>query len=219
VEPAVYECRTQPVEDHRPQLFRSIAPTRHADRNDNPMKTVPPSTAKRPRTLAGVVPVAADGSRAQTVARYEAALRLMQDGKYEKAHTAFTQMLAASPADLAERIRMYINACLQQIAKGQTQFASQEERYDYAISLLNNGNYEDARAQLRKIIAENSSADYAFYGLAVLASMTGDAHTCLEHLTEAIHLNPKNRIQARADSDFQDMADDPRFTELLYPEI
>ena len=182
------------------------------------MKTVPPSTAKRPRTLAGVVPVAADGSRAQTVARYEAALRLMQDGKYEKAHTAFTQMLAASPADLAERIRMYINACLQQIAKGQTQFASQEERYDYAISLLNNGNYEDARAQLRKIIAENSSADYAFYGLAVLASMTGDAHTCLEHLTEAIHLNPKNRIQARADSDFQDMADDPRFTELLYPE-
>ena len=143
----------------------------------------------------------------------------MQDGKYEKAHTAFTQMLAASPADLAERIRMYINACLQQIAKGQTQFASQEERYDYAISLLNNGNYEDARAQLRKIIAENSSADYAFYGLAVLASMTGDAHTCLEHLTEAIHLNPKNRIQARADSDFQDMADDPRFTELLYPEI
>jgi tetratricopeptide (TPR) repeat protein len=183
------------------------------------MKTASPSTAKRPRTLAGVAPVSADGSRAQTLARYETALRLMQEGKYEKAHTAFTQMLASSPADLAERIRMYINACLQQIAKGQTQFATQEERYDYAISLLNDGNYEDARAQLRKIIAENSSADYAFYGLAVLASMTGDAHTCLEHLTEAIHLNPKNRIQARADSDFQDMADDPRFTELLYPEV
>jgi hypothetical protein len=49
--------------------------------------------------------------------------------------------------------------------------------------------------------------------------MTGDAHTCLEHLTQSIHLNAKNRIQARADSDFQDMADDPRFTELLYPEI
>jgi tetratricopeptide (TPR) repeat protein len=183
------------------------------------MKTASPSTSKRPRTLAGIAPVAADGSRAQTLARYEATLRLMQEGKYEKAHAAFTQMLASSPADLAERIRMYINACLQQIAKGQTQFATPEEQYDYAISLLNDGNYEDARAQLRKIIAENSSADYAFYGLAVLASMTGDAHTCLEHLTEAIHLNPKNRIQARADTDFQDMADDPRFTELLYPEV
>ena len=58
-----------------------------------------------------------------------------------------------------------------------------------------------------------------FYGLAVLASMTGDSHQCLEHLTEAIRQNPRNRIQARSDSDFQDMADDPRFTELLYPEV
>jgi hypothetical protein len=27
-----------------------------------------------------------------------------------------------------------------------------------------------------------------------------------------------HRLRARGDSDFQDMADDPRFTELLYPE-
>jgi tetratricopeptide (TPR) repeat protein len=183
------------------------------------MKTAPPTTAKRPRTLAGVAPASADASRAQTLTLYEAALRLMQEGKYEKAHVAFNQMLASSPPDLAERIRMYINACIQQISKNQTQFLSPEERYDYAISLLNDGNYEDARAELNKIIAENNAADYAFYGLAILASMTGDSHTCLEHLTEAIRLNARNRIQARADSDFQDMADDPRFTELLYPEV
>jgi len=182
------------------------------------MKTAPSATAKRPRILAGNTPASGDGARAHTVALYEAALRLMQEGKFEKAHTAFNQMLATAPPDLAERIRMYINACIQQISRHQTQFGSHEERYDYAISLLNDGNYEDARTQLKKIIAENGQADYAFYGLAVLASMTGDAQACLEHLTEAIHLSPQNRIQARADSDFQDMADDPRFTELLYPE-
>jgi len=114
---------------------------------------------------------------------------------------------------------MYINACTQQVSKGKKSFLSDEERYDYAISLLNEGHYEDAKAHFKQIIAENDRADYAFYGLAVLASMTGDAHNCLEHLTEAIRLNPKNRIQARVDSDFQDMADDPRFTELLYPEV
>ena len=183
------------------------------------MKNAPPATAKRPRTLAGSSTAATDAARAHTLTQYEAALRLMQEGKFEKAHTAFNSMLASSPVDLAERIRMYINACLQQISKGQTKFLSPEERYDYAISLLNDGNYEDARTELKKIIADNNQADYAFYGLAILASMTGDAHTCLEHLTEAIHLNAKNRIQARADSDFQDMADDPRFTELLYPEV
>ena len=183
------------------------------------MKNASPTASKRPRTLAGVANAPTDQARAHTLALYESALRLMQEGKYEKAHSAFNQMLASSPADLAERIRMYINACVGQISKGKNQFASHEEQYDYAISLLNEGNYEDARTQLKQIIAANSQADYAFYGLAVLASMTGDAHTCLEHLTEAIHLNPKTRLQARADSDFQDMADDPRFTELLYPEI
>ena len=198
---------------------RTTLQSGNTDRNSNSMKTATPATTKRPRTLAGVASASADASRAHTLALYESALRLMQDGKYEKAHSAFSQMLANSPADFAERIRMYSNACMQHISKGQTQFATHEERYDYAVSLLNDGNYEDARTQLKKIIAENNQADYAFYGLAVLASMTGDAQACLEALTQAIHLNARNRIQARADSDFQDMADDPRFTELLYPEV
>ena len=182
------------------------------------MKTSAPTAAKRARTLAGTT-LSTDDGRAHTLSLYESALRLMQEGKYQKAHDAFEAMLASAPADLAERIRMYISACLQQIAKKKNDFASDEERYDYAISLLNDGNYEDARTQLKQIVHENGSADYAFYGLAVLASMTGDAQKCLEHLTEAIRLNSQNRIQARSDSDFQDMADDPRFTELLYPEI
>lgn len=177
------------------------------------MKT---ATAKRPRTLAGATP--ADASRNEILVRYEAALRLMQEGKYEKAHAAFLEILDSSPFDLADRVRVYINACAQQISKSKANFVSNGERYDYAVSLLNDGNYEDAREQLQQIIADNSAADYAFYGLAVLGSMTGDSHACLEQLTEAIRLNPQNRIQARADSDFQDMADDPRFTELLYPE-
>jgi tetratricopeptide (TPR) repeat protein len=177
------------------------------------------SSGKHPRTLAGIVPPSNDIARQQAVAHYEAALRLMQEGKYDKAHAAFDKMLASGAGELADRVRMYINACLLQVSKGKTSFKSNEERYDYAISLLNNGHYEDARQEFNTILNHNGKADYAFYGLAVLASMTGDSHTCLEHLTEAIRQNPQNRIQARGDSDFQDMADDPRFTELLYPEV
>ncbi|MDP9040241.1 MAG: hypothetical protein M3O02_13385 [Acidobacteriota bacterium] len=183
------------------------------------MKTSTQPTAKRPRTLAGIAAPPVDGARAQTLSLYESALRLMQEGKYQKAHDAFNAMLSSTQPEFAERVRMYIAACLQQVTKSKADFASDEERYDYAISLLNEGNYEDARAQLQNIIGQNQLADYAFYGLAVLASMTGDAQHCLEHLTEAIRLNPRNRIQARSDSDFQDMSDDPRFTELLYPEF
>ncbi len=181
-------------------------------------KTVTATVTKRaPRTLAGTIPPT-DTARTQIVAHYEAALRLMQEGKYDKAHAAFDKMLAAGAGELSERVRMYSNACALQMTKGKNSFSNCEEHYDYAISLLNDGHYEDAREQFQLILKENDKADYAFYGLAVLASMTGDSHHCLEHLTEAIRQNPRNRIQARADSDFQDMADDPRFTELLYPE-
>jgi len=182
-------------------------------------KTASALTMKRaPRTLAGTSSPT-DSARAQIVAHYEAALRLMQEGKYDKAHAAFEKILAGGAGDLSDRVRMYSNACLLQAAKGKNTFANHEEHYDYAVSLLNDGHYEDAREQFNLILKANDKADYAFYGLAVLSSMTGDSHRCLEHLTEAIRQNPRNRIQARSDSDFQDMADDPRFTELLYPEV
>ena len=178
-----------------------------------------PAVKRTPRTLAGdAPPPAANNGRAQVLALYEQALHLLQTGKYAQAHEAFKAMLAGSPPDLAASVRMYINACALQANKGKTSFASHEEHFDYAISLLNEGLYDDAREQFQMILSENPKADFAFYGLAVLASMTGDAYTCLENLTEAIRYNPKNRIQARSDSDFQDMADDPRFTDLLYPE-
>ena len=173
---------------------------------------------KTPRTLAGSTEAIDANARKHTLALYESALKLMQAGKYEKAHVAFTQMLASAPHDLADRIRMYISACVAQISKGTTNFETHEERYDYAISLLNQGNYEDAREHFQAILLKEKSADYAFYGLALLASMTGDTATCIEHLTEAIRLNTQNRFQARSDSDFDSVADDPRFTELLYPE-
>ena len=59
-------------------------------------KTAPaPATKRAPRTLAGTLP-AHDHARAQIVAQYEAALRLMQEGKYDKAHAAFEKMLAGA---------------------------------------------------------------------------------------------------------------------------
>ena len=72
---------------------------------------------------------------------------------------------------------------------------------------------------MNQILNGHPGADYAFYGLAVLESITGRAQDCLSNLARAIELNPKNRLQARVDNDFQNMVDDPRFTELLYPEV
>jgi len=175
------------------------------------------SAKNSPRTLEGSVKKT-DG-RSQVLSSYEAAVRLMQEGKCEKARLSFEKILGNGAGEFTERIRMYIHACEAQTASGQAAFQNNEERYDYAVSLLNEGNYEDAREHFSSILKQDGDADYAYYGLAALASMTGDISGCLVNLSEAIRRNPRNRIQARSDSDFQDMADDPRFTELLYPEV
>lgn len=177
------------------------------------------ATAKKSRVLHGHTTPAPDENMKKTLALYESTIKLMYSGKYEKAHATFNELLASAPDGLADRIRMYIATCVSHITKGETKFETHEERYDYAISLLNHGHYEDAREHFEAILlATENTADYAFYGLALLASMTGETQHCIDHLTEAIRLNAQNRIQARSDSDFDGVADDPRFTELLYPE-
>ena len=155
----------------------------------------------------------------QHLKHYENGLRLMQEGKLDKARAEFEKLPADAPAEIRDRAALHMAACERQAHRVQLAFATIEERYDFAVLLLNDGSYEDAREHLDVILAEKEDADYAHYGVAVLNSVTGQAEECLSHLSRAIELNPLNRIQARRDTDFADMADDPRFTELLYPEI
>jgi tetratricopeptide (TPR) repeat protein len=155
---------------------------------------------------------------AASLQHYQAALQLMQQAKFEKALVAFEKLLGTAQPALAERCRMYLTACHRELSKSKLDFVTPEEQYDYAVSLLNTDYYEEAREQFNDILRGHPAADYALYGLAVLDAITGQAEECLEHLSRAIDGNSKNRLQARTDTDFHSMQDDPRFTELLYPE-
>jgi tetratricopeptide (TPR) repeat protein len=154
----------------------------------------------------------------QAVQNFEAGMKLMQERKFERAQTAFEKVMTSGIREFGERSRVYINACAQQLAKTSTNFKTPEEHYDYAVSLVNGGDYEGARSHLDKILRQHPKADYAHYGLALLACLTNQIEESLRSLEQAIKLNPSNRFTARNDSDFANMADDPRFTELLYPE-
>ena len=46
---------------------------------------------------------------------YQAAVQLVQQGKYEKALAAFEKLLPAAPLEIVERCRMYISTCQRQI--------------------------------------------------------------------------------------------------------
>ncbi len=173
-------------------------------------KTPPP--AARPSSQSST-------ATAAIAQQYQAAVQLVQQGKFDKAIAAFEKVLATAPPEICERCRMYVNTCRKQLDNKGLAFNTQEERYDYAVSLINTGDFEEASSQLKGILSDNPSADFAYYGLALLYAITGKTQDCLDSLSQAIELNPKNRLQARSDNDFQSMVDDPRFTELLYPEL
>ena len=155
----------------------------------------------------------------QAVQNYETGLKAMQERKFERAKALLEKVMAAGSRELADRAAVHLNTCQQQLARVSSGgFKSVEEHYDYAISLMNAADYDGARSHLEKLQKQASKADYVWYGLAALDCLTHHYESALKNLEQAIKLNPANRYHARNESDFLNMADDPRFTELLYPE-
>ena len=155
---------------------------------------------------------------AQAVQNYEAGLKALQAHKYDKAKTYFEKVVASSAPELVDRAHVHLTTCNQQMSRASTNFKTAEEQFDYAVSLMNMGDYVSARENFDALTAKYPKLDFIWYGVAALNCLTGRFPEAIANLGEAIRLNPANRYQARNDSDFRNLADDPRFTELLYPD-
>jgi len=201
---------------------KPVAKVKRSDAKPNKIK---PGKTNNGRVVKMGAPVKAKPSPAQdprypqAVENYQAGLKAMQERKFEKAKSLFQKVMSSGVRELADRAAVHLNTCNQHMARTATVFKTPEEHYDYAVSLMNIGDYVTAREHLDKILKQSPQADYAWYGVSVLDCLTGHFEAALKGLAEAIRLNPNNRYQARNDSDFQNLSDDPRFTELIYPEI
>ena len=163
--------------------------------------------------------VADDPRVIQALQNYEAGLRALQEHKFDKAKPLFEKVLAGPSKELTDRATVHLSICNQHLERSATQqFKSIEEHYDYAVSLMNVGDYVTAREHIEKLLRQSPKTDFVIYGLAALDCLTGHVEDSLKHLDEALRLNAGLRFQARNDSDFHNLAEDPRFTELLYPD-
>jgi tetratricopeptide (TPR) repeat protein len=163
--------------------------------------------------------MADDPRYTQALQSYEAGLRAMQEHKFDKAKPHFQKVIGGPAKELTDRANVHLNTCNQHLERsGATQFKTTEEHFDYAVSLMNVGDYVTAREHLDKLLKQAPKADYVIYGLAALDCLTGHVEDSLRRLDEALRMNSQLRYQARNDSDFQNLAEDPRFTELLYPD-
>jgi tetratricopeptide (TPR) repeat protein len=163
--------------------------------------------------------IADDPRSSQALQNYEAGLRALQEHKFDKAKPLFQKVLAGGSKELSDRATMHLNICNQHLERSATtQFKTIEEHFDYSVSLMNVGDYVTAREHIEKLVKQAPKTDFVIYGLAALDCLTGHVEDSLKHLDEALRLNASLRYQARNDSDFHNLAEDPRFTELLYPD-
>ena len=103
--------------------------------------------------------VAEDPRYTQALQSYEAGLRAMQEHKFDKAKPHFQKILAGAVKELADRAAINLSICNQHLERSTaTQFKTAEEHFDYAVSLMNVGDYVSAREHLEKLLKQNTKA-------------------------------------------------------------
>jgi len=151
--------------------------------------------------------------------QYEEGVQYFQQQKYLKAKHIFEKVVQGPSKELADRAQMHLRIAEQRISRtAAPALRTAEDHYQHGVAMMNLGQWDEAREHLLKARKMTPKADYTHYALAALDCLTGEAESAMENLKVAIDLRPENRYHARNDEDFAFLQEDPRFTELLYPE-
>lgn len=160
-----------------------------------------------------------DPQIAAVIKLYAEATKHFNKQSYRRAKEVFEKVLVGPSRELADRARVHLVICEQRMHReAPVHLRSADDHYHYAVSQINLGNYEEARARLERARKLAPKADYVYYALASVAALTGETDEAVNLLAQAIKLHPQNRFHARNDADFRLLQDEPRFLELLYPE-
>jgi hypothetical protein len=85
------------------------------------------------------------------------------------------------------------------------------------VPLYDNGEHAELTARLKALIAANPQYPMLAYNLACSESLSGRTNDAIEHLRLAIDGSEQHRTDARTDSDFDAIRDEPEFRALIAP--
>jgi tetratricopeptide (TPR) repeat protein len=150
---------------------------------------------------------------------YDEALALFHQQKFARAKQELEKVLEGPSKELIDRAGMHLRIAEQRMKPSHEHNPrSAEDFYQRGVAMMNLGRWDEARESLEKARKQAPKADHMHYALAALDCLTGEADSALANLKIAIQLRAENRYHARNDEDFAFLQEDPRFTELLYPE-
>lgn len=203
--------RPKPLKTKR---LKSAKPAKSA----RPGKPVHPRTAAKRFIAPKVQRVVEDPRVKQAREQYEQGVSCLSQHKYERAIGYFEKVLAGPVAELSERARVHMNTCEQRREKKAPTLKSAEDLYNYAVAQINSGNLADAEEHLTRALKLAPNAGHLHYARAAVLSLRADVEGALAGLRKSIELDVQNRYLARNDSDFNNLCEDPRFADLVYPE-
>jgi tetratricopeptide (TPR) repeat protein len=195
---------------------RAVKTTGSSRGNSNKLsnKDLKPATKLR-----AAIPDPEAPAKLQQMKLYEEALQHFQEQKYQRAHQTLLRVLEGPSKELSDRAKVHVRICEQRISRLPSSAPKpSEDHYTQGVALMNLGRWDEAREHLDRARKALPKADHVVYAMAALDCLTGEADSAMANLKVAIQMRPENRYHARNDEDFAFLQEDPRFTELLYPE-
>jgi tetratricopeptide (TPR) repeat protein len=151
-------------------------------------------------------------------ALYDRAMRLFNSGEFAKAKEQLETVANGPSLEMAHVARTHMAACDRRLSAASVSFESAEDHYDYAVALINQRKFRESQEHLLKALEGLSKPDHVHYGLAICYGRQGMMDKAAHHLSTAIELNPRNRIAAQSDPDFDPFADTREISSILNPE-
>lgn len=153
----------------------------------------------------------------EAVAIYERGVQALQRHDYKAAADQFRIVLERYPdeRELLERARLYLRVCERETARQPAGPKTPAERVYAATVALNSGDHVGALDHLQRALTEDPDSDHAHYTMAVALGMRGRVDEALDHLRNAIGLNPDNRGLARQDPDLESVRGHNSFRSVL----
>ncbi|MEM1203428.1 MAG: hypothetical protein AAGN66_09400 [Acidobacteriota bacterium] len=143
---------------------------------------------------------------------FSKAIELLHKGSFKEAAEGFEKALTETDSSrLIDRTRQYLAVCHAQLEES----SGDEDPYLKAVFQKNRGDLDSAlELCLGQGDAVEKDEKFAYLTASVhaLAEKTEEA---LEHLTRAIQLEPKNRVHAFHDPDFESLRQDEGFSSLI----
>lgn len=175
-----------------------------AVRPATPVEAAPPTPPRKPGFY-------------EAVAIYERGVQALQRHDYRAAADQFKVILDRYPdeRELLERARLYLRVCERETARQPAGPKTPAERVYAATVALNSGDHAGALDHLQRALTDDPDSDHAHYTMAVALGMRGRLDEALDHLRNAIGLNPDNRGLARQDPDLESLRNHQNFRSVL----